>query len=432
MKTKSLFIYRIVLIILLNLCLVFGAIFLYKFYYDKLPGTIVLQTEEEVVLSYDLPIKGIVYMAGQDENSTEAITKTVAKVDFKNEVTLVASRPKNYVIKTKLFGMIPLKNVDVNIVDDVQVIPIGVPVGVYANTDGLLVVQTGEFEGIDGSKCAPCEKIISPGDYIKKINGQELESKYQLVSLIEKCDGSVQTLTVRRGDKIFDVDVVPKENKSGSYKLGIWVKDNAQGIGTLTFLTSNGEFGALGHGIIDIDVQTVLEIGDGNLYRAEIMGIKKSERGNPGEMTGVIFYGQEPLGDILYNYESGIYGEYNLDKIDYLLRGFEDATLSEGMEIAYQNEIHEGNAEILCTINGKTGLYDVEIDRIYPNAENINKSLKLTVKDEELLAITGGIVQGMSGSPIIQDGKIVGAVTHVLVNDPTRGYGIFIENMLEY
>ena len=176
----------------------------------------------------------------------------------------------------------------------------------------------------------------------------------------------------------------------------------------------------------------MVEIENGSLYRSEIMGIKKSEKGKPGEMSGVIFYGQSPLGSIEYNDETGIYGQYDLDKTEYLFKDLEEAFITNGMEVAYKNDIREGKAQMLCTINGETQYFDITIDKIYQNAENINKSMKITVTDKELLAVTGGIVQGMSGSPIIQDGKVIGAVTHVLINNPERGYGIFIEDMLEH
>ncbi len=431
MKKNFLLIYRIVLISLVNFIIIITAAYVYKTYYDKLPGTIILETKKEQVLSYNLPVSGTVYLMDGEE-ALEASAKAISELDFSSDITLVASRPQSYIIKTRLFGFIPFKSVDISVVDEVRIIPIGVPVGIYANTDGLLVVQTGEFENEAGVKCSPCEKVIMPGDYILKINGDTLESKYQLVNRIEECEGESQILTVERGEQVFDVEVVPKENESGEYKLGIWVKDNAQGIGTLTYVTSSGEFGALGHGIIDLDIQSILEINDGNLYKAEIMAIKKSEKGSPGEMTGVIFYGQDPLGDIAYNYETGIYGHYDLEKLDYLMRGMKDTSITEGMEIAYKNEIKEGGAEVLCTINGETRFFDINIDKIFMNAENVNKSMKITVTDEELLAMTGGIVQGMSGSPIIQNGKVIGAVTHVLINNPEKGYGIFIEEMLEH
>ncbi len=432
MKTRALKIYRIVLISLVNLILILGFIILYKAYYDRLPGSIILEIKKEQVLSYNLPVSGTIYLSDNAQETVETASVAVTKVDFSEEVTLVASHPQNYVIKTKLFGVIPFKNVDISVVDEVKIIPIGVPVGVYANTDGLLVVQTGEFLDDDGTKHAPCTEVIYPGDYILEINGIKLDSKYELVSTIEECEGESQTLTIEREGEILEMEVVPKENESGEYKLGIWVKDNVQGIGTLTYVMANGQFGALGHGIIDLDIQSVLEINDGNLYKAEILGIKKGQKGTPGEMTGVIFYGQDPLGDVEYNYETGIYGQYDLDKMDYLLKGMQDKSLTEGMEIAYKNEIHTGNAELLCTINDVTKFYDITIDKIFYNANNVNKSMKITVTDEELLTITGGIVQGMSGSPIVQDGKVIGAVTHVLINNPEKGYAIFIEEMLEH
>ncbi len=437
MKTKSLFIYRAILISLVNLIVILGFVCIYKAYYDKMPGTIVLETGKEQVLSYHLPVKGTIYLSEEMEETeygreTEAVlSSAVTEVDFQTDITFVSSKPQEYVIKTKLFGVIPFKSIDVSVVDEVQIIPLGVPVGVYANTDGLLVVQTGEFEDGEGNEYAPCKDIIFPGDYIMEINNTPLLNKYQLVSIIEGCEGESQKLTIRRGEKTIETYVLPRESETGEYKLGIWVKDNAQGIGTLTYVTGTGEFGALGHGIIDLDIQEILDIGSGNLYKAEILGVKKSRKGTPGEMSGVIFYGQDPLGKISGNYETGIYGQYDLDKMDYLFMTMKDENLKQPMEIAYRNEVKEGAAQILCTINEETRYFDIEIEKIYQNPENVNKSMKIAVTDEELLALTGGIVQGMSGSPIIQNDKVVGAVTHVLINDPRKGYGIFIEEMLD-
>ena len=430
MKKKYLNIYRISFIIFTSLIVILSSVLIYRAYYDKIPGSIILETKKEQVLSYNLPISGTVYVQNKEETK-ETTSKAISELDFYGDVTLVASTPQNYIIKTKLFGWIPLKNVDVSVINEVSIIPLGVPVGIYANTDGLLVVQTGEFDNNNGDKCSPCEKVVYPGDYILKINGVELKNKYQLVTVIQECDGESQLLTIERDEEIFEVEVVPKKNEAGEYKLGIWIKDNAQGIGTLTYVTAQGEFGALGHGIVDLDIQEILEIQSGNLYKAEILAIKKSKKGSPGEMTGVIFYGQEPLGELTGNFETGIYGQYDLNKMDYITKSMKDNVTPEGMQIGYKNEVREGVAKILCTISGKTEYFDVTIDKIFMNSSNVNKSMKITVTDEKLLSLTGGIVQGMSGSPIIQDGKIVGAVTHVLINEPTRGYGIFIEDMLE-
>lgn len=424
MRTKYIRIYRIVLSSLVCLTVILGFAYVYKTYYDKIPQTIVLETKKEQTLSYDLPISGTI--------SLEASSKAISEVNFSEDITLYASEPESYVLETKLFGLIPLKNIDINVVDEVKLIPIGVPVGIYVDTEGLLVVQTGEFEDIEGNTYEPSKDLIYSGDYIMEINGIPLDSKYELVSKISESEGKTQTLTLEREGELLKVKVTPRCNEAGEYKLGIWVKDNAQGIGTLTYVTETGEFGALGHGIIDLDIQTILRVSDGNLYKAQILGIRKGEKGSPGEMSGIIFYGQDTLGDVEYNYETGIYGKYDISQLDYLYKSFTDESIKNGMEIAYKNEIKTGEAQILCTIDEQTKCYDIHIDKIYMNADNINKSMKITVTDEELLATTGGIVQGMSGSPILQDGKIVGAVTHVLVNDPAKGYGIFIEEMLEH
>lgn len=432
MKTKIWKLYKAALISFFCIVLTVGFVFLYKNYYDRLPGSIIMEIKKEQILSYNLPVSGMVYAVEDSRESIDTQSEAVTKLDFGEELTLFASHPQNYIVKTKLFGLIPFKSIDISIIDEVRVIPMGVPVGIYANADGLLVVQTGEFEDAEDNICTPCTKLLFPGDYIQKLNGEILENKYQLVSAIEKCNGESQLLTIKRGEQTVNIEVFPKKNKAGEYKLGIWVKDNIQGIGTLTYLTPGGNFGALGHGIIDTDVQSILNIRSGNLYRAEIMGIKKGQRGTPGEMTGVIFYGQAPLGEIYGNQETGIFGQYDLNKLDYLFDKIEDENIAEGMEIGYKNEISIGKAQMMCTINNVTKLYDITIDRIFYDADNINKSMKITVTDEELIAAAGGIVQGMSGSPIIQNGKLVGAVTHVLVNDPTKGYGIFIENMLEH
>ena len=172
MKRKYLNIYRISLIIFTSLVVILSSVLIYRAYYEKIPGSIILETKKEQVLSYKLPISGTVY--------TETTSKAISELDFYSDVTLVASTPQNYTIETKLFGMIPLKTVDVSVINEVSIIPLGVPVGIYANTDGLLVVQTGDFENNNGDKCSPCEKVINPGDYSLEINGVELKNKYQL------------------------------------------------------------------------------------------------------------------------------------------------------------------------------------------------------------------------------------------------------------
>ena len=207
------------------------------------------------------------------------------------------------------------------------------------------------------------------------------------------------------------------------YRLGIWVRDNVQGLGTVTFVTDQSRFGALGHGIHDTDTNVLMTISDGTLYRTSIQDIMKGSSGSPGTMEGIIVYNNyNILGSIDKNTEAGIYG--TLDKIDDL---FEEQI---PIETAAADEIVTGDAQIRCYIDNELKNYDIRVTDIDMSGKEINKGMIIQVTDPELLEKTGGIIQGMSGSPIIQNGKLIGAVTHVFVQDSTKGYGIFIENML--
>ena len=217
----------------------------------------------------------------------------------------------------------------------------------------------------------------------------------------------------------------PVQAADGNYKLGAWVRDDTQGIGTMTYVDTNGNFGALGHGISDSDTGDVVEIDEGALYETEIMGIEKGSAGNPGVMAGVIYYGPgSRLGSIEANTRVGIFGKVN-EKLQKSISG-------EALEIGYRQDVKKGQAWIRSSVSGEPRDYEIEIQRIDYNPIQENKSLVIRIVDEELLKLTGGIVQGMSGSPILQDGKLVGAVTHVFVQDSTRGYGIFVEDMLRH
>ena len=232
-------------------------------------------------------------------------------------------------------------------------------------------------------------------------------------------------MRVRRDGQELEIRMNPVQAMDGNYKLGAWVRDDTQGIGTLTYVDTNGNFGALGHGISDSDTGEVVEIQEGALYETEIMGIEKGSAGNPGVMAGVIYYGPgSSLGVIEANTKVGIFGKVN-DRLKKSLGG-------EAVEIGYRQNVRKGQAWIRSDVSGELRDYEIEIQRVDLNPIQENKSLVLRVVDEELLRLTGGIVQGMSGSPILQDGKLVGAVTHVFVQDSTRGYGIFVEDMLRH
>lgn len=328
------------------------------------------------------------------------------------------------VISYSILGKIPLKTVSARVQEPIQVRAGGTPIGIYLRTDGVLVVGTGTIHARDGMPCCPAENIVKAGDYIKAVNGKALSTKEELVECISHCSGQDVVLDVERDGREVALRVSPVLDTDGTYRAGIWARNDAQGIGTLTFVDEDGRFGALGHGISDVDTGELMEITDGTLYDAEVVSIVKSSQGSPGELAGIIRYEEGyKIGIIEENRKNGIYGTVS---------GFPLlADRMKSYEIAYRQDVRPGPAVILSTVDGVCREYAVEIEELRLNGRDVNKGMVLRVTDPELLAQTGGIVQGMSGSPIIQNGKLIGAVTHVFVNDPTRGYGIFIENMLE-
>ena len=304
------------------------------------------------------------------------------------------------------------------------VIPGGMAIGIYMETDGVLVLSTECIECVDGNEYEPAKNLVKPGDYIVGFNGEEIDSKRELVQAVNKLESSEVILKLRRDEEYIDVKMQSVEVKNDQYKLGIWVKDSIQGLGTVTYLTLDGEFGALGHGIHDSETSELIDISKGSVYNTNIVGIQKGVKGEPGGLEGVIIYrSSNKLGVIDKNTEDGIYGKIN--NIE------EFCENTEPIEICKKEDIQIGDASILCSVNGSIEEYDIKIKNINSYAKDANKGIIIEVTDERLLKLTGGIVQGMSGSSIKQNGKLVGAVTHVLVNDPTRGYGIFIEDMIK-
>lgn len=299
----------------------------------------------------------------------------------------------------------------------------GMPVGIYMETDGVMVLNTEKIEAVDGNIYEPASDLVKSGDYITAVNHKEINDKKELIEAVANLDKSYVVLTVRRGEDSLDVKIKPVEYAPDEYRLGIWVRDNVQGLGTITFLNNKSIFGALGHGIHDSDTSVLMSISDGNIYRTSIQDITKGTSGSPGSMEGIIVYNNyNILGSITLNTEAGIYGK--IDRIDSVFKE------QIPIKTAKKEEIIQGPATIRCYIDHELKEYDIMIKDIDLTNKEINKGLVIEVTDEELLEKTGGIIQGMSGSPIIQNGKLVGAVTHVFVQDSTKGYGIFIENML--
>jgi len=326
-------------------------------------------------------------------------------------------------IRCSLFGVIPIKDVEASVVDRSYVTPSGMPVGIYMETDGVLVVGTGTIGGVDGLEYEPALNIVQSGDYIVGINGSEISGKEELINSINQSGGQEIILKVRRNNDLINLKLLPVMTGEAEYKLGLWVRDDTQGIGTLTYIDEQGNFGALGHGVSDVDTSTILALSEGILYHTDILSVTKGERGIPGELSGIIRYQDDQIiGTINANTDTGIYGGLNTE--------IEAYSSMESVEIAYKQEITTGPATILCAVDGEVKEYNIEIQKININSKEENKSMILKVTDPVLLEKTGGIVQGMSGSPILQNGRLIGAVTHVFIQDSTSGFGIFIENML--
>ena len=387
----------------------------------KIPSIIRIKAGTEHYLNLRVPMTADVSaVVGQEKSN---IPQNAITVNLSEPVTLKADNLNQFQMKVKLFGWIPFKQVNIEVIEEQELIPMGIPVGIYVETDGILVIGTGEFVGADGVTCSPAAYILKSGDYIRKLNGEAVSDKDTFIDEINRCNGAELILTIERDSQIMNVKIKPAKNQSGEYKIGAWIRDNAQGVGTMTFMDGNGNFGALGHGINDVDTSTLMEMDGGTLYQTQIVAINKGEKGNPGEMTGMIIYSRDRiLGEVTANNERGIFGVCN--------EKAKDLISEEPLPIGLKQDIVCGPAKIRCTVEDEPKYYTVEILAVHLDHDNVNRGIELKVTDKDLIEVTGGIVQGMSGSPILQNGKIIGAVTHVLISDPTRGYGIFIENML--
>ena len=318
------------------------------------------------------------------------------------------------------------EEVEVSYEEGEEVYPLGQIVGIYTECNGVFVIDTCEIETINEEFVNPAGSVLKAGDYIMQANGRELEEKEDLVEIVNKSEGNPITFQVMRGEDSFSATVTPVLGKNGKYMLGVWVKDDIAGVGTITFYTEDGDFAALGHGMGDGVTKEIWSVSDGDVYYADIVGIQKGKKGTPGEVKGVIYYSTgNHLGELDTNCGEGIYG--TLDDEDVEEYGRE----CEACPLGNKHEIEVGAAQIISDISGERQIYDIEIAYVDYLAISSNKGLHIEVTDPRLIELTGGIVQGMSGSPIIQKGKLVGAVTHVLINDPTKGYGIFIDKMIE-
>ncbi len=320
----------------------------------------------------------------------------------------------------KLLGVIPSKNIKIKVSDNLKLVPSGDVFGVKFFTKGVIIVGMSEVESYDGIISPAGRAGLRKADIITNVNGTEINTAEDLKSIIEECSGKELTIDFTRDGKAYKTKLLPLMSLADKkYKTGLWVRDSTAGIGTITFYNpSNNSFAGLGHGICDSDTETLMPLLRGVIVDVNLTDVIKGRDGRPGELKGD--FGTLKRGSLIGNTECGVYGVMDV-KIN---------SISEALPVGTREDMTEGPAEIYCNVDGN-GIekYAVNIVKIYTGEEN-TKNFILEVNDEKLLSKTGGIVQGMSGSPVIQNGKLVGAVTHVLVNNPKRGYGIFVENML--
>lgn len=300
-----------------------------------------------------------------------------------------------------------------------ELVPVGEAVGIELTTDGVMVVGLSEVETAEGPVHPAADAGLKAGDVIKRLGDRDTACAADFLAAIGALRGETVRVTALRSGREVAFDVTPAKNTEGSYQLGLWLRDGVSGIGTVTFYDpGSGTFGALGHGINDIDTGTLLPFDGGSITGASVVDVIRGNPGTPGELCGR-FDREEILGALEKNTDSGIFGRISAD-----IGG-------APLPVAAEDEVTLGPATILSNVSGdQVEEFSVEISRIYREAGD-NRFLLLTVTDEALIERTGGIVQGMSGSPILQNGKLVGAVTHVLISDPTRGYGISIQDMLK-
>ena len=305
---------------------------------------------------------------------------------------------------------------------DIKLYPGGMPFGVKFYTDGVLVVGFSDINTTSGKSTPAYDAGLRTKDVLTKVNGKKIETVDDIILAIEGCGGKELELTYTRDGKENRLTLTPAlSSDDNKYKTGMWIRDSGAGIGTVTFIEPDTlKFGGLGHGICDVDTGELMPISHGSVMNVTISGITKGVSGSPGELKG--YFGKDFLGDITLNTERGIFGRFNR---------LPPETPEDALPIASRDEVKTGTAYIWCTLtNNKVTKYEIEITAINRRDSN-TKNFSIKVTDPALKNESGGIVQGMSGSPIIQNGKIIGAITHVLVGDPTSGYGIFIENMLD-
>ena len=374
------------------------------YYAHSLPDSFYVSSGNDLSISSALPISA----QTQQEHSRAA---------FSQSSTGVKS------VSLELFGIIPIKNAEVQEIDTPMLIPGGQPFGIRLRMDGVMIIRLGAVSSEEGSVCPAEDAGLKPGDIIRTVDGCSITSNAVLRETFSAAEGTPVEIAFTREGKSCTAELTPVYSPADRcYTAGIWVRDSLAGVGTMTFCDpETSSFGGLGHPICDADTGICIPIGEGTACPITISSITKGVAGKPGMLQGT-FLGEDPLGTLLCNNRCGVFGS--------LTASFSE---EDAIPMGFKQEITKGKAEILCTVSGtEKQSYTIEIEEIDYNGTDSTKNMILRITDKALLEQTGGIVQGMSGSPILQNGKLIGAVTHVFVDDPTKGYGIFCENMYRF
>lgn len=371
------------------------------------------------VAIFDLPNSVHITLNDLNElNETSTFGSYASAELSENIFTVGDKRVHNTSLLVKLFGFIPVKKVDAIIEDSKEVFLGGIPLGFSINTKGLIVV--GENRVANNKSKMP----FKTGDIITKINNENVNTPSDILNLLKESDGNPISVVVKRKEEEKEIVVFPQyDENTAEYKLGLWVRNDAQGVGTLTFVTKDGKFGALGHNICDYETGVEIPVKDGGIYLCNLVGINKAQKGQTGELRCLFSQTKKPNGDILKNTKCGVFG--TTDNTESLIDENISAPVGNRMLVKL------GKATLVSSVSGIREEYDVEIIKAKFQPETSDKSFVFRVVDKRLINLTGGIVQGMSGSPILQNGKVIGAVTHVFLNDATKGYGVYIDWMLE-
>ena len=371
------------------------------------------------VALFEMPLN--MYLSTNDLNelnTTDVFGRYIQAEINDNIVTVGGEKRRNTSLNLKLFGFLPIKTVDAVIKESSEVYLGGIPLGFSIYTKGLIVVGENKVDNNDS------KNPFKTGDIITHINEEEIEKPVDVGEILSKYENEVITIKFIRNNEEKELVVMPYfDEEAKENKLGLWVRDEAQGIGTLTFVTKDGKFGALGHAICDYETGVEIPVKEGGIYHCNLIGINKAEKRKTGELRCLFSQGKAPIGEVKNNTRSGVFGV--CENYDSLIDNNLTANIGNRMLVKL------GKASIISSVSGVREEYDIEIIKAKYQPSSNDKSFVFRVIDKRLIGLTGGIVQGMSGSPILQNGKIIGAITHVFLNDATKGYGIYLDWMLE-